>query len=173
MQISVKQFTTNTHTHYIHRNFFLVAYIFEEEIKTRRYTNKNVLWIMGKTGYTCIRKTFCSINILVWVGSGRVVVRRTWCTFQFNVILMIFCGFFLTQICGSCFLGLGLWLRLSYEGYASLLPENAGLSADCILMTFGVLSLVISFFGCCGSWFQSRCLLSIVSTLIEVSSVML
>lgn len=71
----------------------------------------------------------------------------------------------MTQICGSCFLGLGLWLKLSYEGYASLLPENAGLSADCILITFGVLSLIISFFGCCGSWFQSRCLLIMVNIL--------
>jgi len=92
---------------------------------------------MGKTGYTCIRRTFCSLNVLVW-------------------------------ICGSCFFGLGLWLRLSYEGYATLLPDNAGLSADYILMTFGVLSLVISFFGCCGSWLQSRCCLIIYFSLVIV-----
>lgn len=114
---------------------------------------------MGKTGYTCIRRTFCSLNVLVWViiFLETIFFKIYWSHFNKNK--------YMTQICGSCFLGLGLWLKLSYEGYASLLPENAGLSADCILITFGVLSLIISFFGCCGSWFQSRCLLIMVNIL--------
>ncbi|XP_037920122.1 tetraspanin-9 isoform X1 [Hermetia illucens] len=83
---------------------------------------------MGKTGYTCIRRTFCWLNIILW-------------------------------ICGCAFLGAGVWLRLSYQGYATLLPHHAGLSADSLFISVGVLSFVVSFFGCCGSWFQSRCLL--------------
>uniref|UniRef100_U5EZT2 Tetraspanin n=1 Tax=Corethrella appendiculata TaxID=1370023 RepID=U5EZT2_9DIPT len=90
---------------------------------------------MGNSGYTCIRRTFCSFNILIW-------------------------------ICGCGFLGIGLWLRLAYQGYASLLPEHAVLSADSLFLAIGVVSFVIAFFGCCGSWFQSRCLLIIYFTLV-------
>lgn len=88
---------------------------------------------MGKKIYNCIRRTFCWLNILIW-------------------------------ICGCGFLGLGLWLHFSYKGYATLLPEHAFLSADALFLSVGALSLLISFFGCCGSWFQSRALIIIVST---------
>lgn len=87
-----------------------------------------MLKIMGKSGYTCIRRTFCWLNIILWT-------------------------------CGCAFLGAGIWLRLAYRGYATLLPDHDGLSADSLFIAVGVLSLVVSFFGCCGSWFQSRCLL--------------
>lgn len=66
------------------------------------------------------------------------------------------------QLCGSCFLAIGVWLRFAAPGYATLLPDHAALSADCLFMTIGVISFVIAFFGCCGSWFQSRCFLIIV-----------
>uniref|UniRef100_A0A2M4AMR9 Tetraspanin n=1 Tax=Anopheles triannulatus TaxID=58253 RepID=A0A2M4AMR9_9DIPT len=90
---------------------------------------------MGSTGYTCIRRTFCSFNILIW-------------------------------LCGSGFLAIGVWLHFAYPGYATLLPDHAVLSADCVFITVGVLSFVIAFFGCCGSWFQSRCFLVIYFTLV-------
>lgn len=90
---------------------------------------------MGSSGYTCIRRTFCSFNVLIW-------------------------------LCGSCFLAIGVWLRFAAPGYATLLPDHAALSADCLFMTIGVISFVIAFFGCCGSWFQSRCFLIIYFTLV-------
>lgn len=83
---------------------------------------------MGNSGYTCIRRTFCWMNIILW-------------------------------ICSCAFLGAGLWLRLSYQGYATLLPDHEALSADSLFIAIGVSGFVVSFFGCCGSWFQSRCLL--------------
>uniref|UniRef100_A0A182TEZ4 Tetraspanin n=1 Tax=Anopheles melas TaxID=34690 RepID=A0A182TEZ4_9DIPT len=90
---------------------------------------------MGSTGYTCIRRTFCSFNILIW-------------------------------LCGSGFLAIGVWLHFAFPGYATLLPDHAVLSADCMFITVGVISFVIAFFGCCGSWFQSRCFLVIYFTLV-------
>lgn len=66
------------------------------------------------------------------------------------------------QLCGCAFLGIGLWLRFSHEGYATLLPDHAALSADSLLIAVGVMSFVVAFFGCCGSWFESRFLLIIV-----------
>lgn len=72
------------------------------------------------------------------------------------------------QLCSCAFLGAGLWLRLSYEGYATLLPQHAGLSADTIFMCIGGIGFVVSFFGCCGAWVQSRCLLVLVSAFIHM-----
>lgn len=77
--------------------------------------------------------------------------------------IFYFISIFWFQICGCAFLGAGIWLRLAYQGYATLMPYHAALSADSLFITVGVLSFVITFFGCCGSWFQSRCLLITVS----------
>uniref|UniRef100_A0A6B2EJA5 Tetraspanin n=1 Tax=Phlebotomus kandelakii TaxID=1109342 RepID=A0A6B2EJA5_9DIPT len=92
---------------------------------------------MGRTGYTCIRRTFCWLNLIVW-------------------------------LCGSVFLAAGIWLKLCYQGYATLLPDHTALSADCLFITVGVLSVVVSFFGCCGAWFQSRCLLITYFSLVVI-----
>ncbi|XP_050328200.1 LOW QUALITY PROTEIN: tetraspanin-9 [Bactrocera neohumeralis] len=90
---------------------------------------------MGNAGYTCIRRTFCWLNIILW-------------------------------LCSCAFLGVGVWLRLSYEGYATLLPDHQVLSADSIFLAIGVIGFVVSFFGCCGAWVQSRCLLVLYFLLI-------
>lgn len=67
------------------------------------------------------------------------------------------------QLSGGLFLALGLWLHLSNQGYATLYPTHMGLSAEYLFILIGALSVVISFFGCCGSFFESRCCLVIVS----------
>ncbi|KAJ8973115.1 hypothetical protein NQ317_014454 [Molorchus minor] len=41
------------------------------------------------------------------------------------------------------------------EGYASLLPQYALLSADSLAIAFGTITFVFSFFACCGSWFRT------------------
>lgn len=58
---------------------------------------------------------------------------------------------------------MGLWLHLSNQGYATLYPNHLGLSAEYLFILIGAMSIVISFFGCCGSFFESRCCLIIVS----------
>ncbi|CRK90769.1 CLUMA_CG004461, isoform A [Clunio marinus] len=87
---------------------------------------------MGSSGYTCIRRTFCCLNVLV-------------------------------MLCGGLFLAMGLWLHLSNQGYATFYPNHLGLSAAPLFMLIGGMSILISFFGCCGSFFESRCCLVIVS----------
>lgn len=67
------------------------------------------------------------------------------------------------QLCGGLFLAMGLWLHLSNQGYATLYPNHLGLSAESLFILIGGMSIVISFFGCCGSFFESRCCLIIVS----------
>lgn len=67
------------------------------------------------------------------------------------------------QLCGGLFLAMGLWLHLSNQGYATLYPNHMGLSAESLFILIGAMSIVISFFGCCGSFFESRCCLIIVS----------
>lgn len=85
-------------------------------------------------------------------NGGYTFIRRAFC--WINLIFWL---------CGCAFLGIGLWLRFSHEGYATLLPQHAALSADSLLITVGVMSFVVAFFGCCGSWFESRFLLIVVS----------
>lgn len=67
--------------------------------------------------------------------------------------------YFFLQLSGCGIFGVGLWLRFAYEGYVSLLPQYALLSAESICITVGVITFILAFFGCCGSWFQNRCLL--------------
>lgn len=76
---------------------------------------------------------------------------------------MFFNNFNFLQLCGCAFLGVGVWLHLSYEGYATLYPSHSGLSADKICIFLGSMAMIISFFGCLGSWCESRCCLIIVN----------
>jgi hypothetical protein len=69
----------------------------------------------------------------------------------------------LLQLSGCALLGAGLWLRLAYNGYAALLPQYSMLSADSLCIAVGVTMFVVAFFGCCGAWFQNRCMLVTVS----------
>lgn len=86
-------------------------------------------WIkMGRSGYTCVRHLFCSLNVFIWIVS---------------------CGI----------LGVGIWLRLSYANHTALLPQFSVLSADSLIIASGAIMFIVAFFGCCGSWFQSRCML--------------
>lgn len=63
------------------------------------------------------------------------------------------------QLCACGILGAGLWLRLAYSGYTTLVPHYSFASADSLLLAAGCVTFVIAFFGCCGAWFQSRCML--------------
>lgn len=80
--------------------------------------------------------------------SGYTCVRYVFC--WLNVLLWI---------TGCGVLGAGIWLRVAYEGYATLLPEYALLSADSLAIAVGTIAFVLAFCGCCGSWFQSRWML--------------
>ncbi|XP_013792103.1 tetraspanin-9-like isoform X2 [Limulus polyphemus] len=83
---------------------------------------------MGRSGYTCVRRTLCWLNLFFWI---------------------IGCGI----------LGVGVWLHLAYGGFAKLLPTYRVLSADSLCMAAGVLIFLVGFLGCCGSWFETKCLL--------------
>ncbi|KAF5274273.1 hypothetical protein FQR65_LT04391 [Abscondita terminalis] len=80
--------------------------------------------------------------------TGYTCIRYVFC--WLNVILWI---------TGCGILGVGLWLRIAYEGYATLLPEYALLGADSLAIAVGTIAFVLAFCGCCGSWFQSRWML--------------
>ncbi|XP_023012078.1 tetraspanin 5D [Leptinotarsa decemlineata] len=85
----------------------------------------------------------------------------------YTCIRLVFCWVnVLFWISGCGLLGVGLWLRIAYEGYASLLPQYALLSVDSLAIAFGTITFVFSFFACCGSWFQNRCMLITYFTLV-------
>ncbi|CAG9765562.1 unnamed protein product [Ceutorhynchus assimilis] len=79
---------------------------------------------------------------------------------SYTCIRTVFCFVNVLFWITGCFLvGVGVWLRISYEGYATLLPQYALLSADSLAIFVGLVTILVSFFACCGSWLQSRCLL--------------
>ena len=57
-------------------------------------------------------------------------------------------------------LSVGIWLNISYDTYARILPSYHILSADNLAIIAGATTFVIAFCGCCGAWFQSKCLLT-------------
>ncbi|XP_060531058.1 tetraspanin-9 [Cylas formicarius] len=69
-------------------------------------------------------------------------------------------------ITGCILLGIGIWLRVAYEGYATLLPQYALLGADAVAITVATITVILSFFACCGSWLQSRCMLIVYFSLV-------
>ena len=72
---------------------------------------------------------------------------------------------------GCCILSIGIWLHVSWETYARILPSYHVLSADNLAIASGALMVLIGFCGCCGSWFQSKCLL--ISYLTVIVTIML
>jgi len=85
---------------------------------------------MSGSGYTCVRYVFCYINVLLWLSG---------------------CGI----------LGIGLWLKLesAQEKYGNLLSHSSSMGLDIVLIVIGASMVTITFFACCGSWFQNRCML--------------
>lgn len=80
--------------------------------------------------------------------SGYTCVRYIFC--YLNVFMWL-------SGCGV--LGVGIWLHLSHSGYTTLMPQYAAISIDSLCITLGIILFLVTFFGCCGSWFQSRCML--------------
>ena len=68
-------------------------------------------------------------------------------------------------------MAIGVWLRISWDTYSRILPSYHVLSADNLAIGAGALMILIGFCGCCGSWFQSKCLL--VSYLAVIVAIML
>ena len=60
---------------------------------------------------------------------------------------------------GCGVMGLAIWLRISYTGYISLLPQHEILSLDSVALMGGAVIFVAAFLGCCGAWCKNRCLL--------------
>lgn len=65
-------------------------------------------------------------------------------------------------------LGIGIWLHIVYDGYANLLPSYQIVSAGSISIAAGVITFVVAFLGCCGSWFQNKCLLITYFSLVVI-----
>lgn len=80
--------------------------------------------------------------------SGYTCVRYIFC--YINVLIWL-------SGCGV--LGVGVWLKTNHEGYTSLVPQYSWLGADIVFIIIGSVTVLVTFFACCGSWFQSRCML--------------
>uniref|UniRef100_A0A1B6C1Q1 Tetraspanin n=1 Tax=Clastoptera arizonana TaxID=38151 RepID=A0A1B6C1Q1_9HEMI len=89
--------------------------------------------------------------------SGYTCVRYIFC--YLNIIIWL-------SSCGL--LGIGAWLYFSQVRYKTLVPQYSLVSADWLLIVLGSVFFIVTFFGCCGSWFQSRCMLVTYFSLVIV-----
>ncbi|KFM73580.1 Tetraspanin-9, partial [Stegodyphus mimosarum] len=76
------------------------------------------------------------------------------------------CVNLLFWVLGCGMLGVGIWLHLAYQGYSKLLLTHQMLSGDSLAIVAGVLAFLLGFLGCCGSWFQNKCLLRMYFILV-------
>ncbi len=107
------------------------------------------------TGYTCIRRFLCLFNLLIWVSIPHPHPHHYPSSSNTTSSPLQ------TQLSGSCLVGIGLWLTLSYDTYARILPSYHLLSADNLALAIGALTFFTAFCGCCGAWFQSKTLLTV------------
>ncbi|KAK8750319.1 hypothetical protein OTU49_014777, partial [Cherax quadricarinatus] len=98
-----------------------------------------------------------SLSLRMGGRTGYTCVRHTLCVL--NTFMWVV---------GCSMLGAGIWLRLAYGGYASLLHQYSAVSADSLCLAAGVITFVLAFCGCCGSWFQSGCMLVTYFSLVVV-----
>jgi CD63 antigen len=61
-------------------------------------------------------------------------------------------------------IGCGAYAEVKFGSYAAISSINFA-SGSRLVIAVGVIIAVISFFGCCGAWKESKCLLFIVSIL--------
>ncbi|XP_023214601.1 tetraspanin-9-like [Centruroides sculpturatus] len=80
--------------------------------------------------------------------SGYTCIRHSLC-----IINLLF------WVVGCGMLGIGIWLHIVYGGYATLLPSYQIISAGSLSIASGIITFIVGFLGCCGSWFQNKCLL--------------
>ncbi|KAL1122699.1 hypothetical protein AAG570_003026, partial [Ranatra chinensis] len=72
------------------------------------------------------------------------------------------------QLSGCGLLGVGIWLKTVDDSYSRTLVISPVVHFDYLLISVGVLVFVVAFFGCCGSWFQSRCMLITYFSLVII-----
>lgn len=70
--------------------------------------------------------------------------------------LVIMFYLFVFQLLGCGLLGVGLWLRFGVSAFPSVHPWATPATA---VIALGTLVFVISFFGCCGACYKSKCML--------------
>ncbi|XP_022901657.1 tetraspanin-9 [Onthophagus taurus] len=79
---------------------------------------------------------------------------------SYSCVRYLFCWLNVALWISGCgILGVGIWLKVACEGLANLLPQFALLGADTLAIAVGVITFVLAFFACCGSWCQNRCML--------------
>ncbi|XP_044730192.1 tetraspanin-9 [Chrysoperla carnea] len=85
----------------------------------------------------------------------------------YTCVRHIFCWLnFILWLSGSAFLGLGIYLRVVYAGYTSLVPQYSLAGADILCIAIGIVMFIIAFTGCCGAWMHSRCLLVLYFSMV-------
>ncbi|KAK9876578.1 hypothetical protein WA026_013958 [Henosepilachna vigintioctopunctata] len=78
----------------------------------------------------------------------------------YTCVRLLFCWLNIFLWLSACaILGLGIWLRVTNDGFATLMPQYGYLSADIFAIGIGAVAFTLAFLGCCGSWFHNRCML--------------
>ncbi|XP_065837072.1 leukocyte surface antigen CD53-like [Oscarella lobularis] len=82
-----------------------------------------------------------------------------WSIFVFNILLWA---------AGTALLGLGIWLYVEFGQFLDDLAGFSWLSAPIVIMVVGAIMVVVCFFGCCGAFKESKCMLYIFASSLVV-----
>jgi CD63 antigen len=70
---------------------------------------------------------------------------------------MVFCNILFT-LAGCVLIGFGAWCQIAAKDYLNFLGENY-VNTPIFIIIIGAVIFVVAFFGCCGAWKESRCLI--------------
>jgi len=80
---------------------------------------------------------------------------------------LLFAFNFVFWILGICVMAVGIWTRVEFGDFNSLLGDSGGIeSASNILIAAGCMVMIIGFVGCCGAWKENKCLLLLYFLLV-------
>jgi len=79
---------------------------------------------------------------------------------------MIFCNI-LFVLAGFILIGFGAWSQIDAKDYLNFLGENY-VNTPIFIIIVGCIIFVIAFFGCCGAWKESSCLVYSYAVLLSV-----
>eukprot|EP00088_Acartia_fossae_P002135 TRINITY_DN1083_c0_g1_i1.p1 TRINITY_DN1083_c0_g1~~TRINITY_DN1083_c0_g1_i1.p1 ORF type:complete len:244 (-),score=82.06 TRINITY_DN1083_c0_g1_i1:403-1134(-) len=70
-------------------------------------------------------------------------------------------------IAGAFLIGLGAYIQVNAKSYLNFLSDNY-LNTPIFIIIIGVVIFVVAFFGCCGAWQESSCMIYTYAVLISV-----
>jgi len=74
---------------------------------------------------------------------------------------------FIFALVGLCLIGIGAYIQISAKEYLDFLSDNY-LNTPIFIIILGAIIFVVAFFGCCGAWYESSCMIYTYALLLSM-----